>query len=142
MKSLYIESSAILKWLFGETGSSDIIGIINKSEAVVSSALSVLETKRSILRAENQRLISEGDAKKLIGLFSNTILDWSFLEITEEIRERASSTFPVEPVRSLDAIHLASMLELLILYPDLVVLSYDQRILDNLEPLGLVAARR
>ena len=140
MEALYIESSAILKWLFGEPGSRDVINLVNKSAAVVSSTLSILETKRSILRAENQRLISAAEASRLIGHFSNTILDWSFIEINEEIRERASLSFPVEPIRSLDAIHLASMLEFLIIFPDLVVLSFDQRIIDNLEPLGLNTA--
>ncbi len=76
-----------------------------------------------------------------MGLFSNTILDWSFLEITEEIRDRAALAFPVEPVRSLDAIHPASMLEFLVLYPEITVLSFDQRIIDNIEPPGLTNAQ-
>ncbi|NQU64065.1 MAG: type II toxin-antitoxin system VapC family toxin [SAR324 cluster bacterium] len=137
MKSLYIESSAILTWLFGEPKSSLVTKLINKSPVVVSSTLSILETKRSILHAENQQLITAGDSNRLLGLFSNTILDWSFLEITEEVRNRAALPFPVEPVRSLDAVHLASILEFLILYPDISVLSFDQRIIDNLARLGL-----
>ena len=137
MRSLYIESSAILTWLFGEPEGSFITDLINDSEVVVSSVLSILETKRSILRAEKQKQISSGDASRIMGLFSNTILGWSFLEITEEIRNRASLAFPVEPVRSLDAIHLASMLEFLLIFPELRVLSFDQRIIDNTNPLGL-----
>jgi predicted nucleic acid-binding protein len=140
MIALYIESSAILKWLFSEPGSNDVINLINKSGIVVSSTLSIIETKRAVLRAENQQFITAAEASKLKGLFSNTILDWSFVEMTEEIRERALLLFPVEPVRSLDAIHLASMLELLIIYPDMTVLSFDQRIIENLEPLGLTIA--
>jgi hypothetical protein len=42
-----------------------------------------------------------------------------------------------EPVRNLDAVHIATALEVQELYPDLEVLSLDQRILDNLVPLGL-----
>ncbi len=140
MNPLYIESSAILKWLFGEPGSDEVIAKINNSSVVVSSSLSILETKRSILRAENQQIVSTAEANKLIGHFSNTILDWSFLEMTEEIRTKAATRFPVEPVRSLDAIHLASMLEFLIIFPDMTILSFDQRIIDNLEPLGLDSA--
>ncbi|MCP4751605.1 MAG: type II toxin-antitoxin system VapC family toxin [Proteobacteria bacterium] len=137
MTSLYIESSAILTWLFGEPDSRRVVDLINDSPVVVSSVLSVLETKRALIRAENQQIITAGDGYRLTGLFTNTILGWSFLEISEEIRNRAALPFSVEPVRSLDAIHLATMLELLIIYPDMKILSFDQRILDNLEPLGL-----
>lgn len=51
--------------------------------------------------------------------------------------ERASELFPAEPVRSLDAIHLASALEYKKLYPDLTMLTFDKRISDNLQELGL-----
>ncbi len=51
-----------------------------------------------------------------------------------------SGVFPVEPIRTLDALHLASALELLRLFPDLTVLSFDRRIVENLAPLGLGAA--
>jgi hypothetical protein len=59
------------------------------------------------------------------------------MEITKEIREGASQPFPVEPVRSLDAIHLSTALEFLKLYPGLKVLSFDKRINDNIPSLGL-----
>ena len=139
MNTLYIESSAILAWLLGEPNGKFVVDQMNKSSANVSSVLTILETKRALIRAENQQILSAGDNRRLLGQFTNTILDWSFLEITEEIRNRAVLPFPVESVRSLDAIHLASMLEFLIIFPDLKILSFDQRIIDNLEPLGLQA---
>ncbi len=62
MKSLNIESSAILSWLFGEPNSNHVANLVDRSTVVVSSTLSILETKRSILRAESQQLISVGDS--------------------------------------------------------------------------------
>lgn len=56
------------------------------------------------------------------------------------LRLRAAGAFPVEPVRTLDALHLASALELLRVHPDISVLSFGRRILDNLPALGLGAA--
>ena len=53
------------------------------------------------------------------------------------MRLRAGQAFPVEPVRTLDALHLASALEFLVLFPDLKVLSLDDRVLANLPQLGL-----
>jgi predicted nucleic acid-binding protein len=140
MSAIYIETSAVLTWLLGEPQSRRVVDAINASVAVVTSVLTILETRRSLLRAERQQVISPADGQRLTGLFSNTILGWSFLEITAEIRDRASMPFPSEPVRSLDAVHLASMLEFLLIYPELRVLSYDRRILENILPLGLVLA--
>ena len=62
------------------------------------------------------------------------------LEITSDIRIRAGEPFPVEPVRTLDAIHLASALRFATTFPALPVLTFDERILANLEPLGLANA--
>ncbi len=70
-------------------------------------------------------------------LFTETTTSWALIEITKEIREGASQTFPVEPVRSLDAIHLTTALEFLKIYPEMKVLSFDKRINDNLPQLGL-----
>ncbi|TVR90853.1 MAG: hypothetical protein EA428_07160 [Spirochaetaceae bacterium] len=57
--------------------------------------------------------------------------------MTPEIQRRAAESFPVEPLRSLDALHLATALSFLELYSDLRVLSFDTRILDNLGALGV-----
>lgn len=56
------------------------------------------------------------------------------------INPRAVLSASSLPVVLSDAIHLASALEALKVYPDLVVLSFDKRILENLEPLGLTRA--
>ncbi|MBI2346165.1 MAG: hypothetical protein HYV03_04650, partial [Deltaproteobacteria bacterium] len=65
---------------------------------------------------------------------------WHIMEITAEVRARAGRPFPSEPIRSLDAIHLATALEFVRAFPDLTVLSFDDRVLRNLAPLGLPGA--
>lgn len=55
-------------------------------------------------------------------------------------RGRAEDGFPNEPVRTLDAIHLASAIFLRQVFPDLVVLSTDERIGVNAELLGFETA--
>lgn len=62
------------------------------------------------------------------------------MEITPNIRLRAAEPFPVEPVRTLDAIHLATAVHFASEFSDLSVLTFDERILSNLEPLGLLRA--
>jgi hypothetical protein len=60
------------------------------------------------------------------------------MTVSDEVLRRAGRTFPVEPVRTLDAIHLATALEFTAVYPDLRVLSYDRRIRGNAEALGIL----
>ncbi len=50
--------------------------------------------------------------------------------------ERAGQAFPKEPVRALDAIHLATALLVGAEQPDLVMLSLDPRVRRNAEALG------
>ncbi len=49
--------------------------------------------------------------------------------------DRASLAFPIEPIRSLDALHLASAAELRQAIPGLSILSLDRRIVDNAKAL-------
>ncbi|MGR3178326.1 MAG: PIN domain-containing protein [Candidatus Anammoxibacter sp.] len=57
MNALYIESSAILTWLFGEPEFRKVVSLINSSETIVTSVLSIVETERTLLRTEHQQII-------------------------------------------------------------------------------------
>jgi predicted nucleic acid-binding protein len=138
MSALYLETSAILTWLFGEEDANKVISNIKKAKNVVSSVLTLIEVERALIRAEKQKIIKESDCQKLRGLFAKTKSSFIFMEISEEVRKRASLSFPTEPIRTLDAIHLATALIFMKVYPDLKVLSFDKRVLDNSEALGLI----
>ena len=140
MSTLYIETSAVLAWLLGESVSHRVVDTINRHETIVSSVLLIVETGRAIIRAENEGMIDAGGHQRLKGLFAEHSTGWSYLKINSLIRKRAAKPFPIEPIRSPDAIHLSTALEFLQIYPDLVVLSFDKRILDNFVPLGLNSA--
>jgi predicted nucleic acid-binding protein len=140
MSALYIETSAVLSWLFGEDGAQPVIDCINNADRVATSTLTRLETERSLVRAEKSGLITAAARHKLLGLFRMVSSGWYFLSISEEVLTRSCLEFPAEPVRSLDAIHLASALETVQLFQDITVLSYDKRVLDNIVPLGLKSA--
>jgi hypothetical protein len=53
-----------------------------------------------------------------------------------EIVERARRTFPAEPIRTLDAIHLASLLAVRSAVPGVGLLSLDDRIRRAAKQLG------
>ena len=80
MKVVYLESSALLTWLFGETKSSKILSQINETKIIVSSVITILESERAIVRSENEKIISSSDSHKLkrqIEIFKN---EWLFIQ--------------------------------------------------------------
>ncbi len=137
MSAVYLETSAALAWLLGEPEGSRVISILEGADEVVTSVLTLVEVERAFIRAAAGDMISEADRMRLVGLLNETQVQWTTMEITAEVQRRASGRFPVEPVRTLDAIHLATALEFLKILPATCVLSLDHRIVSNLGPLGL-----
>lgn len=137
MTVVYLETSVVVSWLLGEPAGKGALSVLEQAEVVVTSVLTLLESERTLVRAETERVIKAAERTKLRGLLAAESHRWMWMELTSAVRARAGETFPVEPVRSLDAIHLATALEFMKIYPDLQVLSHDRRILANLEPLGL-----
>lgn len=139
MSTVYFESSAVLAWLFGESDAPKIESVLSKTDVVATSVLTLLEVERNLIRAEKMRKFSSADRQKIKGHLAKYAVQWTCMEITDAVQARVKESFPKEPIRSLDAIHLATMLEFVALFSDLTILSQDQRILANLESLGLTA---
>jgi predicted nucleic acid-binding protein len=139
MKAVYLESSAVVRWLFSEPGSDLVSSALKTKGALVTSVLTFVEAERALSRAKRDKLLTDGQAAKLQGLLANAERSWSVMEISAAVRARARTPFPREPVRTLDAIHLATALEFARVYDPLTVLSFDARVIENLEPLGLPA---
>jgi uncharacterized protein len=139
VNAVYLETSAVLRWLLGEPDAPAIARSIEEAAEPLCSALTLLETQRALTRAERERPSRVRQIRLLRRRLYEASADWDLLEITPEIRNRAGELFPIEPVRTLDAIHLATALQFARTFPGLPVLTFDQRILANLEALGLTS---
>lgn len=135
--AVYLESSALLSWLLGEPDGDVVRGILDAAPAVLTSRLTLVEAARGLLRAEYERRISAADRHTLAGMLAAAAAAWFRLSMTDATCERAERPFPVEPVRTLDALHLASALTALEAYPGLAVLTFDERVATNARTLGL-----
>jgi len=140
VKQLYVETSSLLAWLFDEPSAAQVGTILNQAGFHVASSLTILEASRNIIRGQATGLMKAAEADRLRGILARFAVGCQLREITPGIRTRAAQPFPVEPVRSLDAIHLATALEFSRLYPEMRVLSRDRRVVENLDPLGLQSA--
>jgi hypothetical protein len=100
----YVDASAVLRVVFGEVG--DTVPLTG-GEIVASSQLIEVETFRAVDRA---RLVGELDdltTATMRKALSDLLGMIDLVPIDQSIIERARGSFPV-PVRSLDAIHVAT----------------------------------
>jgi predicted nucleic acid-binding protein len=137
LKVSYLETSALLSWFFNEPKGADVRKAMNSADLIVTSDLLCVETERAFRRALKEGILSDDEYAALVELFYTHIKEWFRMSIDEAVISRASGEFPVEPVRSLDAIHLATALEYKKLYPQLSFISLDERIEKNREGLNI-----
>ena len=133
---LYAESSAVLAWLFGENAGGAVRNILSGAELVVSSDLTLVECERVIIRSEKVGGVTEAHAADLRAVLHQAVAHWHLGHLHDEILERARRPFPREPIRTMDALHLASALLLRSAISSLTMLSLDERIRKNAWELG------
>jgi predicted nucleic acid-binding protein len=124
-QALYIDTSAIIKLIIEEPESEALENFIASTDSqLASSEIAEIETVRTLLKRAPDRL---ADCHQVL---ERLIL----LPISPPIRLRAEYVRPTA-LRSLDAIHLASALEI---QPDLeAFLGYDNRLIEAAREAGL-----
>jgi predicted nucleic acid-binding protein len=126
----------VLAWLLGEEGDERVRDALASAEVVVASDLTLVESDRVLTRAVTTGQMREAQAADRRVTLNRAASHWVLFRMDEEIVERARRPFPVEPIRTLDALHLASAYVIRTLLPKLTLLSLDQRIRECGRALG------
>jgi predicted nucleic acid-binding protein len=137
---LYAESSAVLCWLFEESAADSVRDSLKAADAVLTSALTVVECDRAVIRATALGHLDDREARRVATLFEETLANWSVLEIDTRVWERARRPLPDEPLRTLDALHLSVLLAACATIPDLTLLSLDERLRRSATRAGIRVA--
>ena len=139
--NLYAESSAVLAWLLDEPVAKTVGGRLSAADLVLTSDLTSVECERALVRLS---LTGGGDDAAEVAILrsrlNRVVGHWIRLSLYEDVLERARLPFPHEPIRSLDALHLASALAIRWAVPDILILSLDKRIRTNAAQLGFEVA--
>jgi predicted nucleic acid-binding protein len=135
--SVYAESSAVLSWLLDEESSAEVRRLLAAQDVVIASDLTLIECDRVILRAAAVGELTEGEAAERRAHLTEASSHWQILRISPEVVDRARSPFPGEPIRTLDAIHLASALVARAAVPGLKLLSLDDRVRRVARAIGI-----
>ena len=135
---LYAESSAVLAWLLDEGRDGlDIQAMLADASTVAASDLTLIECDRVLARAAAIGEISEADAAERQARLNAASAHWAIFGIVEDVVERARRPFPLETLRTLDAIHLASALVARRAIPGLTILSLDARVRRAAHRMGI-----
>jgi predicted nucleic acid-binding protein len=134
--NVYLESSAALRdVLEGESGAA-IRATLAGAAVVTTSRLTVAEVARVIARLRVlEPKVAAAIAAREAEFQADTEL-WAIQPVDDDIWARCARPFPVEPVRLLDAVHLATIEKLSGALTGLVVLSTDERVRRNATALG------
>ena len=128
----------MLAWLLGEKPASAVRHQLRKANIVLASDLTVVECERVIIRA---RVLNEITSKRASACRARLIAassGWHILRLGADVVDRARLPLPSEPVRTLDALHIASAIIGRTAVPDLAILSLDERIRAAARQLGFV----
>ena len=135
--NLYAESSAVLAWLLDEQTAPSVRRLLGEAEVIVASDLTLIECDRVLLRAVALKELKEADAADRRAHLIAAAAQWHVLRIAAEIVDRARQPFPGDPIRTLDAIHLASLLVARSAVVGLRLLSLDERVRQAAKGLGI-----
>lgn len=133
--TVYVESSAVLSWLLDEPRAAEVERLLGADD-VITSELTLIECHRALHRLE----AAGGPGSQAVGSRRSRLVTavgaWFVVPITGPVVDRARAPFPDDAIRSLDAIHLATVVVVGTAVGQLDVLSLDDRIRSNALALG------
>lgn len=130
----YIETSALLAALLEQ----DLAArrALRRKGRRITSALTFAEAARGLVRARVGGRISLEQERTAVRWLRSFRRRCDVISMTESVLLRAGRPYPVEPIRTLDAIHLASAEELGEPPQLVTIVSRDVRVRDNAHALG------
>jgi hypothetical protein len=131
----YVETSALLRALLE---GDDRLRTLVSGGRPVASALTFVEATRAIARGGREQRLDAAQVREAGRQLAAFERGCSIMAVDEDVLRRARGDFPVEPIRSLDAIHLATVVILDRELGSVEVLSCDDRVRRNAVALGFV----
>jgi predicted nucleic acid-binding protein len=135
--NVYAETSAVLAWLWGEPQGVKVRKLLASATHVISSEITLVECDRVMVRGWALAGLESSAAEQRSRTLAKATARWVLLQLDSEVLARARQPFPIEPLRTLDSLHLASALVAARAVPDLALLSLDPRLRSCAQVLGM-----
>ena len=108
----YWDTSALLKLFVREPGSSDARAVLAGDREVATALLTYIEAYSAFTRRGQDGSLTHADLAKVRRRFGTEWNAYLRVPVTEEVVRRARAAAERHGIRTLDAVHLASLLEL------------------------------
>lgn len=130
----YIESSALVAAILERDANA--LKSLRAKTRQITSALTLAEAARAILRTRVSERLTADEERAAVRALRRFERRCYVVAITDDVLARVRRPFPVEPVRTLDAVHIATA-ESLGEPPQLItIVTRDSRVRDNATALG------
>jgi predicted nucleic acid-binding protein len=130
----YIETSGLVAALLDEDRNARLA--IMGEGLRFASALTFAEAARALLKARLDGRLTVDEERALLRRLRRFERSCEIADISESVLARAARPFAVEPVRTLDAIHLATVEQLGETPQFVAVVSRDRRVRENALAMG------
>jgi predicted nucleic acid-binding protein len=135
----YFDTAYVLRCYVMERGSLAVRAVASRTEQLVTSELARAEFAAAVHRKRRERLLTARAAQVILGQFAEDCgaRVWEFIPVSPAVIQRVTEKFAAlpaaVPLRSADAIHLASAAELRLA----VIYSNDRHLLAAATHFGL-----
>lgn len=119
--NVYVDSSVVLRIVLGEPGA---LPSWRRIQRAISSHLVRLECLRTIDRARLRLALADGEVAERRAAVLEVLEGFDMVPIDAAVLERAADPFPTS-LGSLDAVHLASALQVRSRIPDVRLATHD-----------------
>ena len=130
----YIETSALLSALLEQNVAAQ--RAVSAKGRRITSALTFAEATRGLVRARNGGRLSAKEERAALRWLRTFRRSCDIMNVTESVLVRAGRPYPIEPIRTLDAIHLATAGEIGEPPQLITVVTRDDRVRGNAHALG------
>ena len=132
----YVETSALLAALL--EGDAAARKSLRARGTLVTSLLTFAETRRGLVRARHDGRLTPAQERSALRALSRLRARCTTIAVTNEILDLAGRPFSAEPVRTLDAVHLATVATITDAPQFMTVITRDKRVRSNASAAGYV----
>jgi len=133
--NVYFETSAIIKLVVAEEGSTEASDIWNGADLLVTSRLSYPEARAALAAARRSGRISRRQLDDAKSALEERFAEMELIEVSEDVTRSAGDLAELRGLRGYDAVHLASVLTLGL--EDTVMVTWDRDLADAARRAGL-----
>ena len=135
----YFDTSALVKRYVDEPGRREVQQLLRRRDCVTSAILPV-ELRSALRRRVTERTLDGLRVSEILKRVAADRAYWTVIEVGTGVLSGAEALVSVHPLRTLDAIHVASaqLFASRVSVADLIFVSADERQMDVASAIGLM----